>query len=866
MVDLLNPAVTDGSIQADERGVFVFNGTAGMEVADLRRVASAGVDSGFSVAMTVRLTRDEAAYLMAKSTLSGSRFYSLFYSRLAQGLRVYYRIVGSSTMRSVTFPVFLNDGRWHRILLTVDDSQQARLLVDETQLGPVALAGVVDDCSGQSLPRDCVLYVGQRASATASSTFPFVGEMTSAKIYLQTVLSAHPPSTLPATGAPTMAPTLSSTSAGPLELDMLAPGNHDSGAPFSSALGAYTFNGIDQGLLVSQPDALALGGAAAGTDFSVSVVFRAVAGSSGYVFAKSTLAGSRFYSLFLSATRGNTAFYYRTADSASLRRVDFAVALNDGRAHQVLMRVTGGVNIELRIRSEGQSPDTSPTTVAAVLAGAVDDCGAAPTTDCRLYVGQRSGPAGFFDGAVYSAVLYPRAALMSSPHALPDTIGGGSLTPTAAPTIAAAVPTASPTAAPTGGGAAPTDLLAPATAVSVPGGAVTAFDGALGTGYTFTGAGGLQLSTHPPSIAAASAFSVALLFQQTAGNTGYLFAKSDASGSLRYYALHSSAENGRLSFYFATSTQSWVWRINANVSDGQLHRVLVAVDQSGRTAAARVDDSFSDTVALPGAVADCGAASPTSCVFMIGQRSDGAGGLGAVRFAGDMLAARFYAGMLLATHPADFDLGSGGGGGGGSGSDARSLDLLAAGNHDRAVQPQAGTGLYVFDGSAGLEVTAAFRSVSRRFSVAATVYVAPGTTGYLFAKADGSGRRFYSLYYSSVSRRLYFYYLAVGATRQAVVVLEGVDLADTDGSGRLRQLLLVVDGVSLRVEVDGVAAGGGVAALAGLVDDCGAPVAGQCLLTVAQRPDDAQDFWRLQGAMGRLVLFYDEALADFPPG
>ena len=130
--------------------------------------------------------------------------------------------------------------------------------------------------------------------------------------------------------------------------------------------------------------------------------------SGGYVFAKGTVGGSRYYSLYVD-TDNSIMMYYRvpvaSGTNAVTRFVTFTGPINDGLAHDILMVVQGTT---VSITLDGVSLGSQ------ALYGPVDDCGDSDATDCLLYLGQRGDPTGgrfYLTGLIYEARLFYDQAL-----------------------------------------------------------------------------------------------------------------------------------------------------------------------------------------------------------------------------------------------------------------------------------------------------------------------------------------------------------------------------------------------------------------------------------------------------------------------
>ena len=129
-----------------------------------------------------------------------------------------------------------------------------------------------------------------------------------------------------------------------------------------------------------------------------------VPGSGGYIFAKGTVSGSRYYSLFVD-TDNNVLMYYRVTGSTVTRFVTFNAPINDGLIHEVLMVVQGQT---VTVTVDGVSRGS------LALNGPVDDCGDSDAADCLMFLGQRGDPTGgrfYYNGLIYEARLFYDQAL-----------------------------------------------------------------------------------------------------------------------------------------------------------------------------------------------------------------------------------------------------------------------------------------------------------------------------------------------------------------------------------------------------------------------------------------------------------------------
>jgi hypothetical protein len=144
--------------------------------------------ASFALAFTLAVTPGSSGHLMSKSTASGSRFYALFYDAGTTTLRLFYRVQGSSDLRTAIFPAIpLDDGRTHQVLLRVN-GRQAQLVLNGQPAGEAVLDGLVDDCGATA--SDCVLLLGARAGSTSflSATVAL------AAVFYRESITSHPAS------------------------------------------------------------------------------------------------------------------------------------------------------------------------------------------------------------------------------------------------------------------------------------------------------------------------------------------------------------------------------------------------------------------------------------------------------------------------------------------------------------------------------------------------------------------------------------------------------------------------------------------------------------------------------------------------
>ena len=131
----------------------------------------------------------------------------------------------------------------------------------------------------------------------------------------------------------------------------------------------------------------------------------------------------------------------------------------------------------------------------------------------------------------------------------------------------------------------------------------------------------------------------------------------------------------------------------------------------------------------------------------------------------------------------------------------------------------------------GLLVAAA-PPVGSAFRISIEVTIASGGNGYLVARSDGAGSRYFGLYVRSKHTGLTFYYTVAGSTNQLSVqfpaAVTGVDVAD----GFLHHVELWVSFTDVTVVLDGISA---TKPLEGPVVDCGGGHSSACITHVGQR-------------------------------
>lgn len=104
-------------------------------------------------------------------------------------------------------------------------------------------------------------------------------------------------------------------------------------------------------------------------------------------------------------------------------------------------------------------------------------------------------------------------------------------------------------------------------------------------------------------------------------SAGYLYAKTNVLGNLRYHSLYVTSTDIRLYYKPVDSAMRFTLvRFPASVLDGAAHQISMTV--SGTRADLQVDGQPVVTRTLLAAVDDCSAVS-SNCVLFVGQRSGG---------------------------------------------------------------------------------------------------------------------------------------------------------------------------------------------------------------------------------------------------
>ena len=498
----------------------------------------------------------------------------------------------------------------------------------------------------------------------------------------------------------------------------------------------------------------------------------------------------------------------------------FDVQLDDGRPHRVLVVHPGTTALLVVV-------DEAAPLLQALPAAGVDDCGTNQDVGCFLTLGGRlssTGVALVMTGALSFVRVYPDTALTAHPQPAPTT---------PAPTTTMAPTTAGTTAA-----TPMVDMLAPGNNDgSITGGS---------TGFVFDGLTGLKVTEHP---AVGTRFSVFLRVAVTAGTSGYLWAKSDLSGDVRYFSLYARASQASVYLFYTPqgSSSTAFAKFPFQLSDGNLYRVLLSVD--GNQATLRVSGltaNFANTQPLAGLVQDCGVPA-ANCVLYLGQKSTLGGG--SLQLSGRMTSAKLYYQHALTSFPEPLVDPSAT-----TPAASQVTELLAAavpaGAADQVRALTADSSVWQLRGGGILNVPTHPPALGASWSLAIVVRPAAGTVGTLVAK--GSATEGWSL--ASTSQGLV---LRLGSSLAAVNFgTNSVINAD----GQTHQVVLAVSQQQATLWVDGNAVATNQA-LPGAAVDCGAATT-SCRLYVSGSADGASDL--LRGVVFAAWLYSGTAVAQPP--
>lgn len=388
--------------------------------------------------------------------------------------------------------------------------------------------------------------------------------------------------------------------------------------------GAYCFEGstgpgtaVSGGILVKGAPAIE------GAPLSITVTATVPTGRSGYLVARATATGARYFALYVRTRNRGLNFYYRVSGSSVQHRLSFAkVVISDGVSHTV--GVVASADNKVTVTLDGNAVET------ASLQGEVEDCGVV-AADCITHVGQRQGGFGL-NGCISSVLLGVSAEHDASVASTPPAL----LPPT--PPAPASFDTV--------------NLLDPVlhdNAIrALPGGAFCFAKGDPGLRHTTV----FPIGTGP--------FSVVARFRVGAGAFGYLYAKG-GGGSLRHHSLYVQRSDGRLALYYAIGagavrrqrkllvTKRSVagnvgYQITVGFAGAKVRVVLASTSDRGPPIV--LEDRVLE---LGGAITDCGGASTSQCSLTVGSRVQTGGGGTTLPLAGGCIIEASFRGEAYTT-------------------------------------------------------------------------------------------------------------------------------------------------------------------------------------------------------------------------
>jgi hypothetical protein len=505
--------------------------------------------------------------------------------------------------------------------------------------------------------------------------------------------------------------------------------------------------------------------------FSVHVIFRTASDlAGGFLFSHSDVSG-RFLNVALELLGDRTVLlHYVSRDVADVVNFTLPVPVTDAHWHTLSLTVSNSIAVV--------GVDGLPFR-ARVLRGPVQDC----QTHCVLLVARAAGVGRRpLLGFVRQVRVYLRRAVSS-------------VVPVASPAEVAPRPRS-------------LQLLSVEQAAPV-------FDG----NYTVENTAFGSLAAHSvPGV-----FSIAATVLQERGTAGYIVAKTNSDGSVRYFAVYSDAVGVHLYYKTVGSDQlqlvSWPKRID----NGLFRRVFVAV--RGARATLFVDGEKLATMFLVDFVTDCVMPSE-NCRLIVGGRAAPGGNTAAFPWNGQVVNVALVAGLALPFDPQPVaplvplalpiePL-----------SGAPFFDLLDTSRHAYSGNVNVAHGAFYLHGKpdAILETSHDF-SLGRNFTLAFTLQVQPNSSGYIYAKSDAAGKYMYlSVYYNAKTRSIVLTYRG----REQLELWTGAL-----DSAPLHLLVVSVSGLTVTVSVDTVVTA--TKPLVAYVTDCGNAFVPECVLFLGQK-------------------------------
>lgn len=355
-------------------GAFLFDGTNGLEIINFPTFN----ESLFSIGLVYGQQPFTGGYLLAKTASSGYMYWGLFQSADSPTLFFYYRPINSPSLQFVSFPVALNNGQVHALVLSINTTTAHLSVItsDQEVTFNAALVAPVQDCVGA-----CVLTLGQRANSSAASATGFMGAITDAFLQLGVQLSSSPivanasyfPPPIEFVDSLTNLFTFASTS----QVTTFGTG--------------FQFAGSGGMLVYPTPRLSAL--------FSLAITFSQALLTRGYIFSLSDEAGqSRSLAVYSSGITNTITLFYASQGLFSQVTAPYRVA--DGLSHTLLIAAASNL---VTLTIDGVQVISQP------LVSQINACSGL----CYFYLGQRSNEFGgdfFLTGTVTAAWATPLVA------------------------------------------------------------------------------------------------------------------------------------------------------------------------------------------------------------------------------------------------------------------------------------------------------------------------------------------------------------------------------------------------------------------------------------------------------------------------
>lgn len=516
--------------------------------------------------------------------------------------------------------------------------------------------------------------------------------------------------------------------------------------------------------------------------------------SSGYFFAKTLADGSPYFALRYDSSAANIVFEYGTADGTRSEVFDASGLIPAIDREEIKNLEVTPHSIVLDVRGTTVALSINKETTVRQLGQLVPDC--EPSANCLMNVGQASadGAGSWTGGACF------RSATVQIP--------------------------------------ASSDLLDPRnhgqrSDQRLPG--CNNRTGEVISEYCFDGTGGILVDANPPPLIK-TAFTLNISARVNPGGHGYIATRSTSSDK-RAFALFLD-ESGRFRLYYhvaktAKRNNKVIWSERRFPRDSEMHQIVVTV--SGVKATLVVDNEIYGVETLFNEITDCDTKNG-DCQMYIGSRaptSVSAGGRASTGYAltdGCIREARVQNAEPLGR------------------TNRERFDLLRLDVHEQTARPTDGEYCAPLTGGGAtggllVEGAPALISESEGMLLELTVDLSGASskqTGYLFARSDDTGSRYFSLFASAVNsvtgaRELQLWYRVVGSVAMEKRTLSKafpasgatfrLAISDVTRRGlKVSRVTLAIAGVGPQTPKN----------LIGIVDDCG-PASSTCATHLLQR-------------------------------